>query len=372
MVGCLNNLALSQTICSTGKYKDYLRKSINGEKGYVWELKTQLKLDLKGIAYEGNPFEWEDWNKKTITGYDILIKDLDLKIECKYLSKPIYNSWFYRDWVSRDADIFVTPDPYLLSYNQRREIEKRHKKLLSLDQLIEYLSKKLRRLSLKGNKYLYLNKIYSVYSDNKKASSNKETVERDRENRSSDTKNTENRGNVSGDHASSNREPSIKKDISNNSSRIQIEEKEELDILRHKKDITKEEFDRLLELEYKENNPKPRDIQTTLVHYSKTGRLKAHIQGLIPSCNNCTRKIDCDILKTEEKLKCLKKRTFQLTRGYGTFDIDIKDNLFEFALSIFWEEIKKEKDKRNENIDLNSGESGLSQNIKYRRINEYG
>jgi hypothetical protein len=330
--------------CIEETNKDYLKKSINGEKGYVWELKTQLRLDLKGIAYEGNPLEWEDWNKKTLPGYDIKIKDLNIKIECKYLSKPIYNSWFYRDWMSRDADIFVTPDPYLLSYNQRREMARSHKKLLSLDEFIIYILKKLRRLSLKGNKY-NLNNISPMPSDNKKSFKSKERFEEDSKSRSSEIKNIENKWNMSGDYESS-------KYYISNESRIKIEEKEELDNLRHTKGITKEQFDRMLELEYKENNPKPRDTQTTLVHYSKAGRLKAHIQGLIPSCNNCTRKIDCDILKTKEKLKCLKKRTFQLTRGYNTFNIDIKDSLFDIALSIFWEEIKEKEN----NLYLNSGD----------------
>ena len=121
------------------------------EKGFYFEMNVQMMLDAYGISYEGNPIFYDKWKQYTNTGYDIRIKELHLKIECKYLSKPIYESWFTRDWLSRDADIYVTTNPNLVPYKCRRQLAQRRKKLFTPWQLICYSSK-----LLWGNKY-YLN-----------------------------------------------------------------------------------------------------------------------------------------------------------------------------------------------------------------------
>jgi len=118
------------------------------EKGFYFEMNIQTLLDNHNVLYEGNPIFFEDWKRHTNTGYDIIIDELHLKVECKYLSKPIYESWFKRDWITRDADVYVTSDPYLVPYNCRRHLANVGKKLFTPYQFLAYISKLLR-----GNKY---------------------------------------------------------------------------------------------------------------------------------------------------------------------------------------------------------------------------
>lgn len=137
------------------------------------------------------------------------------------------------------------------------------------------------------------------------------------------------------------------------------EEKEEIDNLRYKKDLTREELNRLDELEFKLNKPEE-NTQTTLMKYNKVSRIKEHVRSLIPSCDRCRIKQYCDILEEEEKRKCLKRRVYLFTKGYTTFNINREDILLDIALDIFWKEIKEEKNKRKDNVDLNNRERSIS------------
>jgi len=151
-------------------------------------------------------------------------------------------------------------------------------------------------------------------------------------------------------------------------------EKEEFDNLRYRKDLTREELDRRDELEYKLNKPEE-DTQTTLIKYNRVSRIKERVRSLVPSCDKCRQKQYCDVLEAEEKIKCLKRRVYQFTKlKYRLFDIDIEDNLLDIAIEIFWNNIKREEEnieKKKENTNLNSGDKGLSSNIKTRSIDSY-
>jgi len=114
------------------------------EKGFYFEMNIQMMLDAHKISYEGNPIFYDEWKKYTNTGHDIrILEELHLKIECKYLSKPIYESWFKRDWLSRDADIYVTTDPYFVPYQCRKQLTEKGKKLFTPWEFICYILKLL-------------------------------------------------------------------------------------------------------------------------------------------------------------------------------------------------------------------------------------
>ena len=111
------------------------------EKGFYFEMNIQTLLDEHNVNYEGNPIFYDEWKRTTRTGYDIKITGLNFKVECKYLSKPIYESWFKRDWLSRDADIYVTTDPYFVPHQCRKQLANMGKKLFTPWQFIWYILK---------------------------------------------------------------------------------------------------------------------------------------------------------------------------------------------------------------------------------------
>jgi len=129
------------------------------KKGFWYEMLVQSLLDVNDAQYTGNSALYHDWEASQVKGYDISLSlsSLDGKVkrvECKFLLGPIYHSWFVRDWLSRDADIYVTNDVYAVPYACRRELQKKGKKLLSTTEFIMHIQKLTR-----GNKYRYLNSI---------------------------------------------------------------------------------------------------------------------------------------------------------------------------------------------------------------------
>jgi len=69
-------------------------------KGFRFEKYIQAILEEKNIQFVGNPSSFIEWKKTTNTGYDIKLKlnQKQIRVECKFLKKRIYPSWFIRDW----------------------------------------------------------------------------------------------------------------------------------------------------------------------------------------------------------------------------------------------------------------------------------
>lgn len=132
------------------------------EKGFSYEVYVQKLLRANGVEVSGNPIVYREWQNNQVEGYDIRVRlpnGRELKVECKLLLNRIFPSWFERDWLGREADIYVTNDVYAVPYNCRRRLERNGKKLLSTTEFIMYIQKRVR-----GNKYGYLNsKISNKY-----------------------------------------------------------------------------------------------------------------------------------------------------------------------------------------------------------------
>jgi hypothetical protein len=125
------------------------------QKGFWYERFSQILLETNNIVFCGNPLSFEEWKKGQIEGYDFKVKfpnGKTVKVECKMLLGPIYPSWFYKDWLPRDADIYITNNVYAVPYKCRKILRERGKKLLSTTEFIMYVQKRIR-----GNKYSYLN-----------------------------------------------------------------------------------------------------------------------------------------------------------------------------------------------------------------------
>jgi len=116
------------------------------EKGFLYEQVGWNLLDSIDATYVSNPKEFSLWIRYTGTGHDLKI--YGYKAEFKYTSKPIYHSWFLRDWLSRDADIFVTNNIWHVPAEDRELLKQRGKKLMDHFQFFWYVQK----LCKKGNK----------------------------------------------------------------------------------------------------------------------------------------------------------------------------------------------------------------------------
>lgn len=132
------------------------------EKGFYYEMYIHRLLQANNVDFSGNPSVYSEWEENQGRDYDLrtnLPNDKTIKVECKLALKPIYHSWFERDWSSRDADIFVTNDVFAISYDDRKMLEESGKKLLSTTEFVMYIQKIIR-----GNKYGYLNSIINIIS----------------------------------------------------------------------------------------------------------------------------------------------------------------------------------------------------------------
>jgi len=120
-------------------------------KGYSFEMFIQRLLDCCNIVFEGNPQNYPYWLSFTNRGFDIKVLTGEktwIKVECKFILKPIFPSWFDRDWLSRDADIFVTNDISMIPAECIAKAYSLGKMILTPIQLLNYV---------KGNKYVCLN-----------------------------------------------------------------------------------------------------------------------------------------------------------------------------------------------------------------------
>jgi hypothetical protein len=112
-------------------------------KGYYYEMIVQETLSVNNIEYIGNPIDIDEWKKTTNTDYDISVKVSDsswLDVECKLtLSPHIYNSWFERDWFSRNCNIIVTNNKFHLSMYARNKLYIEGIALVNTESLVPYI-----------------------------------------------------------------------------------------------------------------------------------------------------------------------------------------------------------------------------------------
>jgi len=165
--GCLKSLTGSASEMLRSFPKDGEFKGLNRyEKGFWYEIFNQTLFKINKIDFYGNSDSYEEWLDKQIKGYDFRIRfpnGKTIKVEAKLTLNPIYHSWFMRDWLSRDADVYVTNDKFAISYKDRRTLEKQHRKILSTTEFITYLQK-----IMKGNKRSLnsINEIHQNYKQN--------------------------------------------------------------------------------------------------------------------------------------------------------------------------------------------------------------
>ncbi len=126
----------------------YNLQDINSEwdryyKGYYYEMLVQENLASHNIDFNGNPSNFEEWKKTTNTNYDINVKVNDtvwLTVECKLTLTQVYDSWFYRDWYSRQCDIIVTNDKFHISLNARNILYSKGVVLLETYDLVPFIN----------------------------------------------------------------------------------------------------------------------------------------------------------------------------------------------------------------------------------------
>jgi len=69
------------------------------QKGFAFEMLVQNLLEERGIEYWGNPKDFDLWKQYTACGYDLQVKVKEgywIKVECKFVLKKVYHSWFVR------------------------------------------------------------------------------------------------------------------------------------------------------------------------------------------------------------------------------------------------------------------------------------
>jgi hypothetical protein len=117
------------------------------QKGFSYEVYIQKLLEANNVEVCGNPSLYREWQDHQIEGYDIAIRLPNgelLRVECKLVLKGIFPSWFERDWLDREADVYVTNNVYAVPYSCRRRLEANGKKLLSTTEFITYIQKLMR------------------------------------------------------------------------------------------------------------------------------------------------------------------------------------------------------------------------------------
>ena len=135
------------------KYLQAKRNEEYNRKGYNYERQIWDILNSSGIDYEGNPIIFRLWNRFTIKGYDVRAythRKGWVKVECRFTSKPIYHSWFVRDWFHKlhTADIIVTNNKFHIPYQDRQTIREYGVKLFNTNEFCNYMLKQNKRRHL--------------------------------------------------------------------------------------------------------------------------------------------------------------------------------------------------------------------------------
>jgi ribosomal protein S27AE len=158
---------------------DFDNQSFEGysrlQKGYAFEMLIQRILDYSGTVFVGNPRAYEHWLSFTNRGFDIKVltrKNTWIKVECKLVLEPIFPSWFDRDWLSRDANLFVTNDVSMIPSECIDKAHRLGRMILTPIELLNYVM---------GNKY-YLNNIPDTRVKNKIKISSENISENAKEN----------------------------------------------------------------------------------------------------------------------------------------------------------------------------------------------
>ena len=167
--------------CNRPDHCDLLEGLSRYEKGYVFESTIWYKLDFFGVFYMSNPKSFAKWKQRTNSDFDLMVEvDGELKrVECKLTLKPIFASWFRRDWLSRDSDFIVTNDKSHVPVECRRLLMFKGVELLDTqeflmrvlddDELIEYLFLEgidsIEVIDERDNKSLDLNSVCLLVSE---------------------------------------------------------------------------------------------------------------------------------------------------------------------------------------------------------------
>jgi len=108
-------------------------------KGFLFEKKVWKYLEFFKVPYAGNPRKFKYWKKQTGKGKDLVVFLLDeeIKVECKYLSKStvLYPSWFKRDWLPREVDVYVTSYKENIPPRVVEEIKRKGRIVVNLEEL---------------------------------------------------------------------------------------------------------------------------------------------------------------------------------------------------------------------------------------------
>jgi len=132
-------------------------------KGYYFEIEVVKPIieAIPNIKYECNPTNYNDWkqnhNRNSYDGVVTLPDGKKIHLEMKLrMGNRVYHSWFLENWLPREGDIIVTNNPSVISYQDKRSLDKKGVKLMSLSETEVYLGKIVRNI-LHPGKYLYLN-----------------------------------------------------------------------------------------------------------------------------------------------------------------------------------------------------------------------
>jgi len=131
-------------------------------KGHNYEVIGRYKItNIPFIEYEGNAINYFKWlkthNKNSYDGIITLPNKGKIYIEYKFRHcNRVYHSWVMKDWLPRKADIIVTNNKNVISYQDKRLLESNHKKLMTLSELIVYIGKFVRNI-LHPSKYTNMN-----------------------------------------------------------------------------------------------------------------------------------------------------------------------------------------------------------------------
>jgi len=135
-------------------------------KGYYFEIfECKPMIDaIPNIKYECNPTNYEDWKRQHWKNpYDAVVTlpngdKIHLEMKFRADGEKVYHNWFNRDWLTRDADIYVTNNVEAIGYWDKRTLNSKGKKLLSLSEAAAYISGLMYRI-LHPNQYVYWNSL---------------------------------------------------------------------------------------------------------------------------------------------------------------------------------------------------------------------
>lgn len=118
--------------------------SSRDKKGYAWEVEVQDLLKGLKVEFTGNPRDPNLWKQHVGKGVDIITPQLDLEIECKFVTVDVWAAGLLKNYIKRfnavKYKVIVTNDLTKFNGKCRKILQEAGIKLLNREYFLQFMN----------------------------------------------------------------------------------------------------------------------------------------------------------------------------------------------------------------------------------------